>query len=259
MNATEAIVRIKSLLGLEFRAEKFATTKLMDGSTEVTNNKEDDLAIGDTLYVVGESTLSPAPEGEHITREGVKVYVDSESIITGLEMEGEMEDEVKEDETKIEDEKVDMMSSATLPDGTKVETDEDGKFAVGQQLYFITSEGEKVTAPEGEHTTESGVVIVTDDKGIITGVKYPDETAEGSLGSINKDMQKMSAAMSELTTLVGELNGKFKTEIATLRKEVSEFKKQPDREPVLKKFSTTKTDLLDWKIELIKGSKNIKK
>lgn len=257
MNATEAIVRIKSLLGLEFRAEKFATTKLKDGDTEVTNNKETDLAIGDALFVVGESTLTPAPEGEHLTREGVKVYVDSESIIVGLEMEDEMkeEEEVKKEETKEEDEKVDMMSSATLADGTKVETNEDGKFAVGQKLFVVKGDGEKETAPAGEHTTQSGISIVTDAEGIITGVKYPDETAEGSLGSIKKDMKQMYAAMSELTTLVGELNGKFKTEIGTLRQEVSDFKTQPDRNPVIKKFSTTKTDLLDWKIELIKGSK----
>jgi len=254
MNATEAILKIKSLLGIDIRAEKFAATKLMDGVTEVTNNKEGDLMIGDVLYVVGESTLTPAPEGEHITREGIKVEVDSESIITSLEKEDEME-EVEKDETKIEDEKVDMMSSATLPDGTKVETDEDGPFSVGQQLYFITSEGEKVTAPEGEHTTESGITIVTDAEGIITGVKYPDEAGEGSLESMKKDMQKMSAALSQMTTLLEGLNGKFKADIAEIRKEVSDFKKQPDREPVLKKFSTTKTDLLDWKIELIKGSK----
>lgn len=250
MNATEALTKIRTLLGLEFRAEKFATTKLIDGMTEVTNNKEEDLQIGDTLYVVGETTLTPAPEGEHITREGLKVYVDAESTITGIEME-----ETEESETEIEDEEVDMMSSATLPDGTKVETDEDGPFAVGQQLYFITSEGDKVKAPEGEHTTESGIVIVTDAEGIITGVKYPDESGEGSLESMKKDMEKMSAAILDLTTIIGDLNGKFKKEMTELRKEVSEFKQAPDREPVLKKFSTTKSDLLDWKIELIRNSK----
>lgn len=256
MNATEAIMRIKNLLGLEFRAETFATTKLLDGVTEVTNNKDGDLAIGDVLYIVGESTLTPAPEGEHMTRDGLSVEVDAEGYIIGIEVSEEMEDDVKEDETKVEDEKVDMMSSATLPDGTKIETDEDGPFAVGQQLYFITSEGERVTAPEGEHTTESGITVVTDEKGIITGVKYPDEAGEGSLESMKKDMEKMTKAISEMASLIGDLNGKFKKEMGELRKEVSEFKQAPDREPVIKKFSSSnKSDLLDWKLDLIKSSK----
>jgi hypothetical protein len=37
------------------------------------------------------------------------------------------------------------------------------------------------------------------------------------------------------------------------------FKKQPDREPVVKKFSTTSADRLDWKLELIKSSRGVKK
>ena len=162
---------------------------------------------------------------------------------------------VEESETEVRDEEVDMMSSATLPDGTKIETDEDGPFAVGQKLYFITQEGERVSAPEGEHTTESGITIVTDAEGIITGVKYPDESGEGSLESMKKDMEKMSAAISNLASLLGEMNGKFKTELSEIKKEVSEFKQAPDREPVLKKFSATKSDLLDWKLELIRNSK----
>ncbi len=251
MNATEAITRIKNLLGLEFRAESFATTKLVDGITEVTNNKDDDFAIGDTLYVVGESTLQPAPEGSHETREGLVVTLDSESIIIKIEAKAEMED-VSEAVEDILDEKEDMMSSAVLADGTKIETDEDGDFAVGQQLYFITSEGERVKALPGEHTTTSGITIVTDGDGIITGVKYPDESGEGSLEDMKRDMEKMKESMSALVSLITELNGKFKTDLSTLRKDFEGFKSQPDREPVLKKFNSTK-DNLDYKLELIKS------
>jgi hypothetical protein len=250
MNATEAITKIRTLLGLEFRAEKFTSTKLIDGKTEVTNNKEEELQIGDTLYVVGETTLTPAPEGEHITREGLVVEVDSESIIISMEME-----DVEESETEESDESVDMMSSATLPDGTKIETDEDEPFAVGQQLYFITESGERVSAPEGEHTTESGITIVTDEDGIITGVKYPDESGDGSLESMKRNMEKMSRALHQMTSVMESMNGKFKAELTNLKKEVAEFKKSPDRQPVVKKNLATKSDLLDWKIELIRNSK----
>jgi hypothetical protein len=37
------------------------------------------------LYVVGESTLTPAPAGSHITRENLKVTVDAESVIIAIE------------------------------------------------------------------------------------------------------------------------------------------------------------------------------
>lgn len=250
MNATEAITKITELLGLRFRNEKFYSTKLMDNETEVTNNKDTDLAIGDILYVVGETTLTPAPAGEHTTREGVKLYVDSESYIYKME-----EEEVVDAIEEVEDEAVDMMTSATLADGTKIETDEDGDFAVGQKLYVITEAGEREPAPEGEHTTQSGITLTVDAEGVITGVKYPDESGEGELEDMKKDMEQMRQAMSSLLEMFKEYNGKQKTELAALKSEFDKFKNQPDREPVLKKFNTNPSDIMDWKLELLKNSR----
>ena len=255
MNATEAIVKIKELLGFNFKAETFATTKLIDGETEVTTNKEGDLQVGDTLYVVKESTLVPAPVGEHTTREGLVLTLDPESTIIKIETKETLETgEVVETEVEIGDEKTDMMSSAVLTDGTKVETDEEGAFAVGQKLYVITEAGDRVQAPEGEHTTESGIVLVVDGEGFLTGVKYPDEAGEGSLEDMKKDMEKMKQSMSTLLNLVDQMNGKFKVEVNNLKSDFESFKNQPDRKPVIKKF-TSNTDLIDWKVELLKSSK----
>lgn len=256
MNATEAVNRIVELLGLKFKKETFQSTRLEDNKTEITNNLETEFSVGDTLYLVGESTLTPMEEGAYKTREGLKFQVDAESIIYKIEMETELEEEeeVKKDTTEIEEEKKDMMSSAVLTDGTKIETNEDGEFKVGQQLYVITKEGEKVPAPEGEHTTESGITIVVDGEGKITGVKYPETEGEGSL---SKDMTDMKMAMTELLSMITEMNGKFKTELKTLKQDFSEFKKQPDRAPVVKTISNTKEHLIDLKLELIKNSNKI--
>lgn len=71
-------------------------------------------------------------------------------------------------------------SEATLEDGTKVMTDQEGDFAVGQALFVVDAEGNKVAAPEGEHVTESGIQLIVDAEGILTGVKYPDAEGEGS-------------------------------------------------------------------------------
>jgi len=65
MTSKEAIEKIKSVLNLSFKTEKFATTSLEDG-TEVTNNLDSDFQIGQVLYVVGESTLTPAPDVEEV-------------------------------------------------------------------------------------------------------------------------------------------------------------------------------------------------
>lgn len=253
MNATEAINKIASLLNLNSKVESFATTKLEDGVTEVSNNKDGEFMVDDTLYVVQESTLKPAPEGVHTTREGLKLYVNSESKIMKIES----ADSVKESEEEVEIEKDDMMSSSILADGTKIETDEPGEFQVGQQLYFITESGEKVKAPSGEHTTKSGITIVTDGEGIITGVKYPDSTGEGSLEDYKNEMKKMKEAMSEMIGLFSELN-KFKADFESIKKDFEEFKKQPDRKPVVKN-NFGRENVMDWKLELLKKSKEITK
>ena len=137
MNATEAINKIASLLNLNSKVEKFMVTKLEDGTTEVSNNKEGDFMIDDTLYIVQESTLKPAPEGTHTTREGLKLYVDSASKIVKIESASS----VGESETEVEVETTsDMMSSSVLSDGTKIETDEDGEFNFDDTFEAIFSD-----------------------------------------------------------------------------------------------------------------------
>jgi len=65
MDATTAINNIRKMLGLQFKKETFMSTFLVDGTTEVTNNMEEDFQVGQTLYVVKESTLVPAPVGSN--------------------------------------------------------------------------------------------------------------------------------------------------------------------------------------------------
>jgi len=258
MNATEALQRISTLLNLNFnsKAEKFYTTKLVDGITEITNNKMEDFQIGDEVFVVGDNTLAPALEGEYMTREGIMMKLDTYGKVLSMAEMADDDEEGKTTEIEIEigDEKEDMMSAAELTDGTKIETDETGDFKVGQKLYVITEAGDKVSAPEGEHTTKSNIVVVVNGEGTITGVKYPDKDGEGSLS----EMSKMKEAMSEMVGLIRDLND-FRADFNKMKTDFDTFKAQPDREPVLKKFSTTSADRLDWKLELIKSSRGVKK
>ena len=250
MNATEAINRIADLLGMKFKSEKFFQTKLVDGMTTITNNIEAPFSVGDSLFVVGEdSIMTPAPAGSHETREGIILIVKEDGMISAIEEkpeEGETSDVVEESETEIES-VPEVMSEATLTDGTKIMTDTEGDFKVGDKLYVMTESGEKVGAPEGEHTTESGITLTVDSESIITGVKYPDEQGEGSLES-KKEMKEMKEAMNEMFNLLKELHNDFES----YKKDYEEFKKQPNfKEPVVRK-TFGKENLLDAKVRFLK-------
>jgi len=78
-------------------------------------------------------------------------------------------------------------AEANLADGTKVTNMVEGDFPVGQVLHVILEDGTHVNAPEGSHTTESGIELVVDAEGILTGVKYPDVEGEGSLEEMSSE------------------------------------------------------------------------
>jgi len=247
MKASEAIKKIQELLGLEFSAvkESFATTFLTDETTQITNNLEKEtFEVGDTLYIVGETTLSPAPSGSHETREGLILDVNEESVITAIRVkEAEVEEEVTEE-----------LTTAKLTDGTEIMTEEEGdKFEVGQVLYAKTESGEIVKAPEGEHTTESGIVITVDGEGVITGVKYPDEAGEGSLEDLKKEMDNMKKAMSEMLSLFSSIES-FNKELTKLKTDFTKFKIEGERKPVETK-KDIKQSFADYRLDILKSIK----
>lgn len=249
MNATEAINKIADLLGMKFKSEKFMVTKLDDNETEVTNQSEGPFTVGEVLYVVGEdSVLTPAPAGSHKTREGILLTVGQDSVIQMIAEEPveEVDSPLEDASTEIEVE-TEVLSSATLTDGTKVETDEEGDFEVGQKLYVITESGERVSAPEGEHTTESGITLVVDSEGVITGVKYPDEDGEGSLET---DLKKMKEAMGEMLKMMQ----KYSADLNTMKKDYEDFKNSPVHSSPVARKTFGKENILDAKVRFLKES-----
>lgn len=252
MNAKEALEKIADLLGMRFKGEKFSVTKLVDNVTTVTNNSETPFTIGEDLFVVGEdSILKPAPAGTHRTREGLILTVDEGGKIIKIEEEQPEESQpdatVQESETRIEVE-TEVLSKATLTDGTKVETDEEGDFAVGQKLYVITEEGERVGAPEGSHTTESGITLTVDAESKITGVKYPDEPGEGSLESAKMEMRNLKEAMTKMLDLMQNFN----SELDSIKTDYAEFKSSPIHKPLNPNMTFGKENILDAKVRFLK-------
>lgn len=154
--------------------------------------------------------------------------------------------------------------SARLADGTMVEAD--GDFAPGVELYVIDAEGNRVPAPEGEHTTESGITVTVDAEGVITGVKRPDEEGEGSLEA-SEDAKKVEMEEDKEEEMMEDMEDKveesmeedesyisadevleivapllasmteMKEEIEKMRKEFEDYLEKPAKEGMKKSFA----------------------
>lgn len=89
--------------------ENFASATLEDG-TKITNDKDSEFAVGDKVFVEVDGEKKDAPEGDHITKSGMSITLDAESIITGMKRpdeagegsEGLAEDDVVEEEMSSE-------------------------------------------------------------------------------------------------------------------------------------------------------------
>ena len=82
MTATDAVSKIRLLLGINESTFKFMTAVLVDG-TEVKT--EGELVEGAQLMVVTAEGEVPAPAGIHETSEGVLITVDGSGVITKVE------------------------------------------------------------------------------------------------------------------------------------------------------------------------------
>jgi hypothetical protein len=258
MNATQAIDSIVKLLGLQFKKESFKSTFLEDG-TEVTNNMDGEFEVGQTLYVVKESTLTPAPAGQHLTREKLVLTVDEESTIIAIASEDVEKTEV---EVEVEGEMKDMkMTIAEDAQGQKLES---ATFDVGEDVYLIKEDGSKVPAPNGEHQ-----VVLKDESGnenkirieVMDGKIVQRENVEGMMkpemmnADFSKDITDIKESLSKLIEVMDNMNGKFKTELSSLKSDFDTFKKSPERTPVDEK-KTYGESFSDYRLDIIKQLRN---
>lgn len=171
MNRTEILSKIKEIFGMV--EQKFDVYKSEDG----VEFRVDSLEMEKEIYIITPEGELPAPDGEILFEDGTKL-----KAFDGKIAKIEIKESIEED-----------FDEAELEDGTKVLTKEEGDFKVGDTLFAIDEEGNEVVFKEGEHTTKSGVVIVTDFEGKITGVRYPDTDGEGSLEA-SEDKEKMATS-----------------------------------------------------------------
>jgi hypothetical protein len=245
MNKQEIKNRIANLLGLKYYFGAYKTKEGVELKTE-----KEMMELESPIYVITPEGELPAPEGEYELDNGMIVKV-KDGMIKELLTE-KMEDKIEE----IAEEK---MVEATLVDGTKVTNDLDTDFEVGQALFVITEEGDKVPAPEGEHTTESGIVVVVDGDGKITGISKPDGEKEGSM-----DMKQVYEVLSQLVIGMEKLSTDFsslKSNHDSLEQKFSKFSAEPAGEKIYTKkgFELNNVNTLSNKLEMFTKLKKLTK
>ena len=108
--------------------EKFATATLEDG-TKISNDKGSEFAVGDKVFVEVDGELKDAPEGDHITKSGMSITLDADSIITGMKRpdeagEGSEGLAEEEEDMKSVTEEMSVTEEVETDDKTKATTDE---------------------------------------------------------------------------------------------------------------------------------------
>jgi hypothetical protein len=134
-----------------------------------------------------------------------------------------------------------QMAMAVLADGTEVYSP-DAEFAVGSELFIMDGDGNPVPAPDGEHTTAEGKMIVVAG-GVITEVKEPMEEEPKVEIEIEEEKQAAFEGVSkeEFESTINSLVEAFEAKIAALNAEketlsstIEKMSKQPAVDSVKK-------------------------
>ena len=113
---------------------------------------------------------------------------------------------------------VKMAMEGVLADGTVVATPNES-FEVGAELFVIDADGNPQPAPDGEHTLDNGMVLVSVG-GFITEVTEVEPSEE----EMSADIAATIAAMDEQLTSIKNQLAEKETELASVRAELSEVK-----------------------------------
>jgi hypothetical protein len=145
-----------------------------------------------------------------------------------------------------------QMAMAILADGTEVYSP-DAEFAVGSELFVMDADGNPMPAPDGEHTTAEGKMIVVSG-GLITEIKEPMEEEPKVEIEIEKEEQAAFDGVSreEFESTINSLMEAFEAKISSLNAEketlssaIEKMSKQPATDSVKKSVAVTQSAPID--------------
>jgi len=145
-----------------------------------------------------------------------------------------------------------QMAMAILADGTEVYSP-DAEFAVGSELFVMDADGNPVPAPDGEHTTAEGKVIVVSG-GVIAEIKETEMQSPEVEISIEEENQAAFDGVSreEFESTINSLMEAFEAKIASLNAEketlssaIEKMSKQPATDSVKKSVAVAQSAPID--------------
>jgi hypothetical protein len=233
MTSKEAVSRIKVLLGLDTEYN-FNSYKVAEGGEFKV---EGELEIGKPIYVITEDGEIPAPDGNFKLEDDTEVKVVDGLVKEVKASEEEVEEEVIEVEAAEEDKKEEVEEAefieVALIDGTIVGNDE-AELAEGQQLFIVTEEGRTV-APDGEHETEDGKIVVVEE-GVIIEIKEKEVVEGEELTEVVEEEMNIDEVVETFTKAIEVLKEEIenlKNTNKTLSTEFNAFRALPAGEKVL--------------------------
>lgn len=215
---TSILAKIRELFAQEMFAADYTTTdgkivrclgdalRVGEKVKEVVSGQEVDIMDG--TYRLNDGKILEIAAGEIKSMENVEEgNVSNTGQIQEMAKETPIKDEEQTIVEKMEDEYKNEID-AKLKDGTEVKVMSKGDaLSVGDKVMVKAEEG-FVTAPEGRHELEGGLVIYTDAEGFINELET-EETKEEDMGE--DQMRNMFEAIEQLTSVVTSLKEKFES------------------------------------------------
>ena len=140
-----------------------------------------------------------------------------------------------------------QLAEATLMDGTKFEVD--GEFKTGAQAFVITSDGERVEAPEGKHETTDGMVFTTDRVGVITAIDEMEDGEAESVSEVESSVTLSTELADSLVSALDSLSSKIEAIEEGLNATNQAFEAFSN-EPAAKKITNNLSDLKQTESDL---------
>lgn len=141
-----------------------------------------------------------------------------------------------------------QMAMAILADGTEVYSP-DAEFAVGSELFVMDADGNPIPAPDGEHTTAEGKVIVVSG-GVIAEIKEPMVEEEATPVVEEEQAAFDGVSREEFESTINSLVEAFEAKIASLNAEkenlsatIEKMSKQPAVDSVKKSVAVAQKQM----------------
>lgn len=168
------------------------------------------------------------------------------------------------------DTKQEKFYTSSLADGTSITNNTDSeKLELGDTLYVVLEDGNLVPAPTGEHTLQSGEVIVLDEESKIVEIREdreeveeeaPDEVEvvveqkeieeemsetedmeeDTTLVELKNEIGEMKEALSKVLDLFQDFSSQTEEAFSKVNNDIDTLKKEPEVENIKNKAKSNK-------------------